>query len=210
MRLKLFSILFLCGFTLSGAYSLQYNPFLLQTKDKKGETLAKALDKVYGDKITVKNGRCYFFEKQVRGADIEYEIDRCRMESQQQTVYSQADRLNGIEIKGSIWIEGNSYRTRPYSGEWSEWKSSELFPGLHWRSRTGYNFEKRNGEFQFKPISGIKNIRNKNGYISESKPKALQSNSNSEGKLRAIQNGEEAGIVIKESESGKVVIQESR
>ena len=47
MRLKLFSILFLCGFTLSGAYSLQYNPFLLQTKDKKGETLAKALDKLY-------------------------------------------------------------------------------------------------------------------------------------------------------------------
>lgn len=210
MRLKIFSILFLCGFTLSGAYSLQYNPFLLQTKDKKGETLAKTLDKVYGDKITVKNGRCYFFEKQARGADLEYEIDRCRMESQQQTIYSQADRLNGIEIKGTIWIEGNSYRTRPYSGEWSEWKSSELFPGLHWRSRTGYNFEKRNGEFQFKPISGIKNIRNKNGYISESKPNAAQSAHNSESKSMAIQSGKEPGIVIRESGSGKIVIQESR
>ena len=197
MRLKLFSILFLCGFTLSGAYSLQYNPFLLQTKDKKGETLAKALDKVYGDKITVKNGRCYFFEKQARGADIEYEIDRCRMESQQQTVYSQADRLNGIEIKGTIWIEGNSYRTRPYNGKWGEWKSTELFSGVHWINRTGYNFEKRNGEFQFSPTFGVKNIRGKNGYISENKSKA-------------IQNGEEAGIVIQESESGKVVIQESR
>lgn len=197
MRLKILSILFLCGFTLSGAYSLQYNPFLLQTKDKKGETLAKTLDKVYGDKITVKNGRCYFFEKQARGADIEYEIDRCRMESQQQTVYSQADRLNGIEIKGTIWIEGNSYRTRPYNGEWSEWKSTELISGVHWVNRTGFHFEKRNGEFQFKPTPGIKNIRGTNGYVSESKTKA-------------IQNGEEAGIVIKESESGKVVIQESR
>lgn len=197
MRLKLFSILFLCGFTLSGAYSLQYNPFLLQTKDKKGETLAKALDKVYGDKITVKNGRCYFFEKQARGADIEYEIDRCRMESQQQTVYSQADRLNGIEIKGTIWIEGNSYRTRPYNGKWGEWKSTELFSGVHWINRTGYNFEKRNGEFLFNPTPGVKNIRGTNGYISERKSKA-------------IQNGEEAGIVIRESGSGKIVIQESR
>jgi hypothetical protein len=197
MRLKIFSILFLCGFTLSGAYSLQYNPFLLQTKDKKGETLAKALDKVYGDKITVKDGRCYFFEKQAKGADLEYEIDRCRMDSQQQTIYSQADRLNGIEIKGTIWIEGNSYRTRPYNGKWSEWKSSELFPGLHWINKTGYHFEKRNGEFQFKPTPGIKNIRGTNGYISESKSKA-------------IRNGEEAGIVIQESGSGKIVIQESR
>lgn len=197
MRLKLFSILFLCGFTLSGAYSLQYNPFLLQTKDKKGETLAKTLDKVYGDKITVKNGRCYFFEKQAKGADLEYEIDRCRMDYQQQTIYSQADRLNGIEIKGTIWIEGNSYRTRRNNGEWIEWKSSELFPGLHWVNKTGYHFEKRNGEFQFSPTPGVKNIRGTNGYISERKSKA-------------IQNGEEAGIVIQESGSGKIVIQESR
>lgn len=197
MRLNIFSILFLCGFTLSGAYSLQYSPFLLQTKDKKGETLAKTLDKVYGDKITVKNGRCYFFEKQARGADLEYEIDRCRMDYQQQTIYSQADRLNGIEIKGTIWIEGNSYRTRRNNGEWNEWKSSESFSGLHWVNKTGYHFEKRNGEFQFKPTPGIKNIRGTNGYVSESKTKA-------------IQKGEEAGIVIQESGSGKIVIQESR
>ena len=197
MRLKIFSILFLCGFTLSGAYSLQYNLFLLQTKDKKGETLAKALDKVYGDKITVKDGRCYFFEKQAKGADLEYEIDRCRMDSQQQTIYSQADRLNGIEIKGTIWIEGNSYRTRRNNGEWGEWKSTELFPGVHWINKTGYNFEKRNGEFLFNPTPGVKNIRGTNGYISERKSKA-------------IQNGEEAGIVIQESGSGKIVIQESR
>ena len=174
MRLKLFSILFLCGFTLSGAYSLQYNPFLLQTKDKKGETLAKALDKVYGNKIIVKDGRCHFFEKQARGADLEYEIDHCRMDYQQQTIYSQADRLNGIEIKGTIWIEGNSYRTRRNNGEWNEWKSSELFPGLHWVNKTGYHFEKRNGEFQFNPTFGVKHIRGKNGYISESKSKAIQ------------------------------------
>ncbi len=190
-------MLFLCGFTLSVAYSLQYNPFLLQAKDKKGETLAKTLDKVYGDKVTVKDGRCYFFEKQARGADLEYEVDRCRMDYQQQTIYSQADRLNGIEIKGTIWIEGNSYRTRRNNGEWSEWKSSELFSGLHWVNKTGYNFEKRNGEFQFKPTPGVKNIRGTNGYISERKSKA-------------IQDGEEAGIVIQESGSGKIIIQESR
>lgn len=197
MKLKFLSTLILFGFSLSGAYSLQYHPLLLQIKDRKGVTLAKTLDKVYGDKINVKNGRCTFFEKQSRGADLEYEIDRCRIDYFQQTVYSQADRLNGIDVKGMIWIEGNSFRTRPYNGKWSDWKSSELFPGLHWRHRTGFEFEKRNGEFRFKPTNGVKNIRGKNGYISESKTKA-------------IQNGEEAGILIRESGSGKIVIQESK
>lgn len=197
MKLKLLSILFLLGCSLSWAYSLQYHPLLLKVSDKKGKTLAKALDEVYGDRIKVKDGRCYFFEKQSRGADLEYEIDRCHMEYSQQAVYSQADRLNGIEIKGTVWIEGNSYRTRPYNGKWGEWKSTELFSGIHWVNRTGYNFEKRNGEFLFKPTPGIRNIRGTNGYVSKSK-------------IKAIQNGEEAGIVIQESESGKIVIQESR
>ena len=197
MKLKFLSILLLLGCSLTWAYSLQYHPLLLKVSDKKGKTLAKALDEVYGDKIKVKDGRCYFFEKQARGADLEYEIDHCRLDYQQQTVYSQADRLNGIEIKGTVWIEGNSYRTRPYNGKWGEWKSTELFSGVHWINRTGYNFEKRNGEFQFKPLAGIKNIRGTNGYVSERKSKA-------------IQNGEEAGIVIRESGSGKIVIQESR
>ena len=60
-------------------YDLQYHPFLLQVKDKHGVTLAKTLDKVYGDKISVKNKRCYFFEL-TRDADIEYEIDKCRID----------------------------------------------------------------------------------------------------------------------------------
>ena len=197
MKLKFLSILLLLGCSLTWAYSLQYHPLLLKVSDKKGKTLIKALDEIYGDKIKVKDGRCYFFEKQSRGADLEYEIDRCRLDYSQQTVYTQADRLNGIEIKGTVWIEGNSYRTRPYNGKWGEWKSTELFSGIHWVNRTGYNFEKRNGEFLFKPTSGIKNIRGTNGYVSKSKAKA-------------IQNGEEAGIVIQESESGKIVIQESR
>ena len=107
------------------------------------------------------------------------------------------DRLNDIEIKGTVWIEGNSYRTRPYNGKWGEWKSTELFSGVLWINKTGYNFEKKNGEFHFNPTFGVKNIRGKNGYISESKSKA-------------IQNGEEAGIMIQESGSGKIVIQESR
>lgn len=197
MKLKFIFISILLGCSLTWAYSLQYHPLLLKVSDKKGKTLIKALDDVYGDKIQVRDGRCYFFEKQSRGADLEYEIDKCNMDFNQQKIYSQADRLNGIEIKGTIWIEGNSYRTRPYNGEWSEWKSTELISGVHWVNRTGFHFEKRNGEFQFKPTPGIKNIRGTSGYVSESKTKA-------------IQNGEEAGIIIQESGSGKIVIQESR
>ena len=178
------------------AYDLQYNPFLLQVKDKKGITLAQTLDKVYGDKIVIKNKRCYFFEK-TRISDIEYEIDKCRMDYTQQKIYSQADRLNGIEIKGTVWIEGNSYRTRKVGHEWSKWSSTEMFPSLHWYQRTGFEFRLQNGEFEFTPTRGIQNIRGDYNYISTNRTKA-------------IQTGDEPGIVIQESGTGKIVIQESR
>ena len=180
----------------SYAYDLQYHPFLLQTKDKYGETLAKTLDKVYGDKIVVKDKRCYFFEK-TRISDIEYEIDKCRLDYSQQTIYSQADRLNGVEIKGTVWIEGNSYRTRRGGQEWSKWSSTELFPSLHWYQRTGFEFRLQDGEFEFSPTRGVQNIRGNYNYISKNRSKA-------------IQNGDAAGLVIQESETGKIVIQESK
>jgi len=180
----------------SYAYDLQYHPFLLQTKDKYGETLAKTLDKVYGDKIVVKDKRCYFFEK-TRISDIEYEIDKCRLDYSQQTIYSQADRLNGVEIKGTVWVEGNSYRTRRVGQEWSKWSSTELFPSLHWYQRTGFEFRLQDGEFEFSPTRGVQNIRGNYNYISKNRSKA-------------IQNGDAAGLVIQESETGKIVIQESK
>jgi len=178
------------------AYDLQYNPFLLQVKDKKGMTLAQTLDKVYGDKIVVKNKRCYYFEL-TRGADIEYEIDKCRLDYSQQKIYSQADRLNGLEIKGTVWVEGNSFRTRKVGGEWSEWKSTELFPASQWYNRTGFEFRKQNGEFEFTPTRGVQNIRGSYNYMSKNRTKA-------------VKNGDAPGLVIEESETGKIVIQESR
>ena len=180
----------------SSAYDLQYHPFLLQTKDKYGETLAKTLDKVYGDKIVVENKRCYFFEK-TRISDIEYEIDKCRLDYSQQKIYTQADRLNGIEIKGTVWVEGNSYRTRRVGQEWSKWNSTEMFPSLHWYQHTGFEFRLQNGEFEFSPTRGVQNIRGNYNYISKNRSKA-------------IQNGDAAGLVIQESETGKIVIQESK
>ncbi len=185
---------FLCVSAFS--YDLQYQPFLLQVKDKYGETLARTLDKMYGDKIVAKNKRCYYIEI-TRNADIEYEIDQCRVNYIQQKVYSQADRLNGIEVKGTIWVEGNSYRTRNVGEKWSEWKSSELLPRLYWFNRTGFEFRKQKGEFEFTPTQGVLNIRGSFNYVSENRAKK-------------IQNGEASGIIINESGSGKIVIQESR
>lgn len=182
--------------TVVSAYSLQYHPFLLQTKDSKGITLAKTLDGIYGEKITVKNGRCYFIEQQGQ-KDVEYEIDRCKVEYLQKKVYSQADRLNGIEVKGQIWVEGNSYRTRTNGQNWTEWKSSEFMSGTKWYSRTGTVFMKKNGEFVFEPTKGLKSIRGDYKYMSKHR-------------TEAIENGDASGIVIKESGSGDVVIQESR
>lgn len=197
MRNKLVSAICLSVAGYACAYSLQYHPFLLNIKDNRGITLAKTLDAVYGEKITVKDGRCRFFEKQNRGGDVEYELDKCRIDYNQQNVYTQADRLNGIDTKGEIWIEGNSYRTRTSGKNWSEWQTSEFLPGLKWFSRTGVYFSKKNGEFVFEPTNGFKNIRGDFKYMSKNRAKA-------------IENGDAAGIVIKESASGEVVIQESR
>lgn len=194
MKLPIIILFFIVSATFG--YDLQYHPFLLQVKDKHGVTLAKTLDKVYGDKISVKNKRCYYFEL-TRDADIEYEIDKCRIDYTQKNIYSQADRLNGIEIKGTLWIEGNSFRTRKIGREWSEWKSTELFPALQWYGRTGFEFRKQNGEFEFTPTRGVQNIRGSYNYVSKNRAKA-------------IQNGDAPGIVIKESGSGKIVIQESK
>ena len=178
------------------AYDLQFHPFLLQVKDKYGVTLAKTLDKMYGDKIVVKNKRCYYIEI-TRNTDIEYEIDQCRVDYTQQKIYSQADRLNGIDVKGTIWIEGDSYRTRNVGEKWSEWKSSEFLSRLYWFNRTGFEFRKQNGEFEFTPTRGVQNIRGSFNYVSKNRAKK-------------IQNGEASGIVINESGSGAIVIQESR
>jgi len=78
MRKEIFLSTVFCVLGIASAYSLQYHPFLLKTKDNKGITLAKTLDGVYGEKISVKDGRCKFFEMQQKGGDIEYELDRKR------------------------------------------------------------------------------------------------------------------------------------
>lgn len=193
---KFIAFLFLFMTPLVFGYALQYHPFLLQAKDKHGVTLAKILDKIYAEKMEFRNKRCYYVEM-TSSVDIEYEIDQCKVEYTQQKIYSQADRLNGIEIKGTVWVEGNSYRMRKAGESWSEWKSSELFPGLHWFQRTGFEFRKQNGEFEFVPTNGVKRIRGSNGFVSQNR-------------ARKIQNGEASGIVIQESGSGEIVIQESR
>ena len=193
---RLFILIIVVSFISAFAYDLQFHPFLLQVKDKHGVTLAKTLDDVYGEKIAEKNKRCYYFEM-TRDVDIEYEIDQCRVDYTQQKVYSQADRLNGIEVKGTIWVEGNSYRTRKMGDEWSEWKSSELLPALYWFNRTGFEYRKQNGEFEFTPTRGVQNIRGSSNYVSKNR-------------ARKIQNGESSGMIINESGSGRIIIQESR
>ena len=122
--LKFIAILILCLVAETMAYEFQFKSFFLQIKDSNGQTMAEALSRVYYGKIRVdeKKGRCYFFQPEYRANDVEYEIDHCMLNYTQINIYSQADRLNGIELKGLAWIEGNSYRTRPIGGEWSRWR----------------------------------------------------------------------------------------
>lgn len=76
----------------------------MQTRDSKGKTVAEAVKKIYVGKIHVDTrvGRCYDFQSQYRKDNLEYEIDHCSLEYSQQKVYSLADKLNGIDVKGRI------------------------------------------------------------------------------------------------------------
>lgn len=165
----LLTILMFCGTSL--AYDFQYLPFFLQTKNARGETLASAIDKVYAGRIYVKDGRCHFFESQYRANDKEYEIDRCRLNFNQDKIYSEADRLNGVKVKARIWVEGNSYRTRTVGGEWSRWQDSQMFASVHWGTRTGMNVRLENGQFYFTLDKNLTLLHVKPGpvYVPESK-----------------------------------------
>ena len=171
---KVIAILILCFGVETMAYEFQFKPFFLQIKDSKGQTLAEALSRVYYGKIRVdaKKGRCYFFQPEYRANDVEYEIDHCMLNYTQINVYSQADRLNGIELKGLAWIEGNSYRTRPIGGEWSRWRDSQMFSSSVWNPRTGLVFRKENGKFIFELGDNLKRIYDKPNQNSIFVPKA--------------------------------------
>ena len=172
--LKFIAILILCLVAETMAYEFQFKPFFLQIKDSNGQTLAEALSRVYYGKIRVdaKKGRCYFFQPEYRANDVEYEIDHCMLNYTQINIYSQADRLNGIELKGLAWIEGNSYRTRPIGGEWSRWRDSQMFSSSVWNPRTGLSFRKENGKFIFELGDNLKRIHDKLNQNSIFVPKA--------------------------------------
>lgn len=131
-----------------------------QIIDKNGVTLDKAFEKANKGKITYKNGRCYFFEWQIQKDDIEYELEGCQLKFSLQKA-NNSDRKQGIDSKGKIWIEAKSFRTRIENGVWSKWKTKKDLRGKSWQQRTGYDFKKRNGEFEFMPSIGALKIHYK-------------------------------------------------
>ena len=122
-----------------------------QIWDVNGTTLADAFENVHKNAFTIHNGHCIFFETQINGEELEYEIDNCRLKHSLQKATSRTDRQLGIEIKGSIWIDGNTFRTRSQNGVWSGQKS---FRAKFKHNKIGYNIQKRNGKFDFIPTTG--------------------------------------------------------
>lgn len=164
-RIAFFIALLLVAGT-SCAQKNQSNSHLSQIIDENGVTLDKAFEEVYQNQIFFKNGRCYFYEQQYKKDDIEYELDKCQLKYSLQKI-TKSDRKQGIDSKGKIWIEGNSFRTRIENGVWSKWKTNKNFNGKSWQQRTGYDFKKRNGEFEFTPSIGALKISYRFTYPEE-------------------------------------------
>ena len=149
---KLARIFLIFLWTLSPAFS--YIPQKISTSqiwDKNGVTFAESFEKAHENAFTIQNGHCNFFETQNNGGELEYEIDNCRLKHSLQKATSQTDRKLGIEIKGTIWIDGDSFKTRSQNGVWSGKKS---FRAKFKSKKIGYNFQKRKGEFDFSPMTG--------------------------------------------------------
>lgn len=204
MKKLLFTIILIIA-TETMAYEFQYKPFFLQTKDSRGQKLIDAVSRIYLGKIRVddKAGRCYFFQPRHRAEDEEYEIDHCILEYSQSNIYSQADRLNGIEIKGRIWIEGNSYRTRPVGGQWGRWQDSQLLSSLFWGNKTGMNFRKEKGQFIFTLDNNLTRIHDRPSMINNAKQEATQQKQPPQKPIKGY-------LEIKESGSGKTSYYEER
>lgn len=185
------------------AYEFQFKPFFLQIKDYKGQTIADTVAKIYAGKIRIdaRAGRCYYFQPQFRKDDLEYEIDHCSLDYSQDKVYSQADRLNGIEVKGRIWLQGNSYRTRPVGGEWSRWQDTQLLKTLTWSNKTGMSFRKEKGKFVIILDQNLRKIHDRPspGYVPEQREAPQQQ-----------QEPRKGFIEIQESGGGKTVYYDER
>lgn len=177
----------------ASAYEFQLKPFFMQIKNSKGQTIADTVAKIYAGRIRIdaKAGRCYYFQPQYRKADLEYEIDHCSLEYSQEKIYSQADRLNGIDVKGRIWIQGNSYRTRPVGGEWSRWQDTQMMKALTWGNKTGMSFRKENGNFIINLDQNLKKIHDRPGlgYVPEQRNASSQKQKPKKGYVEILESG---------------------
>lgn len=163
MRLATFLLIFLLAANLSNAYIPQ-NLSPSQIWDKNGETLAKAFENAHKNAFTIQDSHCFFFETQINGGELEYEIGNCRLKHSLQKTTNQTDHQLGIEIKGSIWIDGDSFRTRSQNGVWSGRKS---FHSKFKHNKIGYNVQKRDGRFDFIPTTGAIKIHQRSIIINK-------------------------------------------
>ncbi|WP_295038576.1 nuclease-related domain-containing protein [uncultured Fibrobacter sp.] len=160
-----FFLIFLGVISFSNAYIPQ-NLSPSQIWDKNGVTLTKAFESAHKSTFSIQRNRCNFFETQINGVELEYEINNCHLKHSLQKATSRTDRQLGIEIKGTIWIDGDSFRTRSQNGVWSGWKS---FRNKFKYNKIGYNFQKRNGNFDFIPTTGAIMIHWHNTIINKNK-----------------------------------------
>lgn len=161
-----FFLLFLGTINSSYAYIPQ-NLLLSQVWDKNGVSLTDAFKNACKNTLAIQNGRCNFFKTQINGGELEYEINNCRLKHSLRKATSRTDYQLGIEIKGTIWIDGDSFRTRSQNGVWSGKKS---FRNEFKYNKIGFNFQKQNGNFNFIPTTGAIMIHWRNTIINKHNP----------------------------------------
>jgi len=164
-RILLF-ILILCFTSLGFGKPTQETPFLEQT-DARGETLEQFITKCMSRHFTMKGGEASFVLDYGSGNPIPpvFEMKNFTMKPVIQAL-TPADQLNGIDLKFSLSIRSDVYREGKIgTHRYGDWKDGTPPPANGFIS--GFQFQRRNGLFEFQPSFGAKNCVSRGHYQSK-------------------------------------------
>ncbi len=147
--LLLFICLILCSVALKSVVCATENPTpFLEQKDVRHRTLKTFITQSMSHHFTMKGSEAtYIWEKEGFTRKF-YEMRGFTMQPQVQPI-TEADRLNGIDLKFNLIVRSEVYREKESLGTYGDWKNgSPPWINIH---ATKFHFERRNGVFIFTP-----------------------------------------------------------
>lgn len=121
--------------------------------DNNGDTLYQMVKAQYAKYYIQKDSVCRVTYNWQYNEWIQVEISGCVVTLATSTSYTEADKLNGIDLKGTGFIGGTAFRLNT-TGAWEEWRTfygGSFAPAIQFRRKFGV--------FELTPDPGFKLLR---------------------------------------------------